>query len=75
MPRRQASASAVGAAQTSVTMSAEAGGTAKRVLVTGAGGRTGGIVFDKLLKKEGYATRGMVRNQKVDGYFILVVSI
>ncbi|CAM9797206.1 unnamed protein product [Laminaria digitata] len=45
-------------------MSAEPGGTAKRVLVTGAGGRTGGIVFDKLLKKEGYATRGMVRSQK-----------
>lgn len=75
MPHRQASARAVDAAQTSVTMSAEPGGTAKRVLVTGAGGRTGGIVFDKLLKKEGYATRGMVRNQKVAGHCILIVSI
>lgn len=46
-------------------MSAEPQGVAKRVLVTGAGGRTGGIVFDKLLKKEGYATRGMVRSEKV----------
>lgn len=40
-------------------------GTAKRVLVTGAGGRTGGIVFDKLLAKDGYVTRGMVRSEKV----------
>lgn len=40
-------------------------GTAKRVLVTGAGGRTGGIVFKKLLAKDGYATRGMVRSLKV----------
>lgn len=46
-------------------MSAESGGTAKRVLVAGAGGRTGGIVFDKLLKKEGYAAKGMVRSDKV----------
>lgn len=69
-PHRQASANPVGTAQASVTMSAEAGGTAKRVLVTGAGGRTGGIVFEKLLKKEGYATRGMVRSQKVTARFI-----
>lgn len=55
-------------------MSAEAG-TAKRVLVTGAGGRTGGIVFDKLLKKEGYATRGMVRSQKVADHFFRLVYI
>ena len=40
---------------------------AKRVLVTGAGGRTGGIVFEKLLKKEGYAVKGMVRSEKVSG--------
>lgn len=72
MPHRQAGASPACAAQASVTMSAEAG-TAKRVLVTGAGGRTGGIVFDKLLKKEGYATRGMVRSQKVVDHFIRLV--
>lgn len=48
---------------------AEASGTAKRVLVTGASGRTGGIVFEKLLAKEGYATRGMVRSEQVgDGH-------
>lgn len=53
-------------AQESVCMSAaEGAGTAKRVLVTGAGGRTGGIVFEKLLKQPGYATRGMVRSEKV----------
>lgn len=43
----------------------DASGTAKRVLVTGASGRTGGIVFEKLLAKEGYATRGMVRSEAV----------
>ena len=75
VPHRQAGASPVDAAQTSVTMSAEPGGTAKRVLVTGAGGRTGGIVFDKLLKKEGYATRGMVRSQKVAGHFVRIILI
>ncbi|CBN76881.1 conserved unknown protein [Ectocarpus siliculosus] len=51
----------------SVIMSAEEAGapsTARRVLVTGAGGRTGGIVFEKLLDKEGYATKGMVRTEK-----------
>lgn len=52
-----------------VFMSADAttdtAGTARRVLVTGASGRTGGIVFEKLLAKEGYATRGMVRNEQV----------
>ncbi|CAB1119693.1 unnamed protein product [Ectocarpus sp. CCAP 1310/34] len=51
----------------SVIMSAEEAGapsTARRVLVTGAGGRTGGIVFEKLLAKEGYATKGMVRTEK-----------
>lgn len=54
----------------SLSMSAEgeaadASNTAKRVLVTGAGGRTGSIVFEKLLAKEGYATKGMVRTEKV----------
>lgn len=45
----------------------DASGTAKRVLVTGASGRTGGIVFEKLLAKDGYATRGMVRSEQVGG--------
>lgn len=49
------------------TADAAASGTAKRVLVTGASGRTGGIVFEKLLAKEGYATRGMVRSEQVSG--------
>lgn len=44
----------------------------KQVLVTGAGGRTGGIVFDKLLTKEGYATRGMVRSEKARGRNIVL---
>ena len=43
----------------------DASGAAKRVLVTGAGGRTGGIVFEKLLIKEGYDKRGMVRSEQV----------
>lgn len=47
----------------------DASGTAKRVLVTGASGRTGGIVFEKLLAKEGYATKGMVRSEQVGGPF------
>lgn len=47
-------------------MSAEGAAGGKRVLVAGAGGRTGGIVFDKLLKKEGYGSiKGMVRTEKV----------
>lgn len=73
---RQATANIEGSTNTQQTgsskvfMSAEATttdapGTAKRVLVTGASGRTGGIVFEKLLAKEGYATRGMVRSEQV----------
>lgn len=40
-------------------------GPVRSVLVTGAGGRTGGIVFEKLLKKEGYTVKGMVRSEQV----------
>lgn len=36
-----------------------------KVLVTGAGGRTGGIVFEKLLERDGFVTKGMVRSEKV----------
>lgn len=40
-------------------------GPVRSVLVTGAGGRTGGIVFEKLLKKGGYTVKGMVRSEQV----------
>lgn len=47
----------------------------KQVLVTGAGGRTGGIVFDKLLAREGYATRGMLRSEKARGTRLLCSTL
>lgn len=37
---------------------------ATKVLVTGAGGKTGGLVFKNLLEKEGFEAVGMVRGEK-----------
>uniref|UniRef100_A0ACD5ZNK0 Uncharacterized protein n=1 Tax=Avena sativa TaxID=4498 RepID=A0ACD5ZNK0_AVESA len=63
-PRHRVVSSRKGPGRAGVAVSAAAGGSPATVLVTGAGGRTGQIVYKKLKERAGqFTARGLVRTE------------
>ncbi|XP_047042986.1 uncharacterized protein At5g02240-like [Lolium rigidum] len=63
-PRHSVFSSRRGPGRAALAVSAAAGGSPATVLVTGAGGRTGQIVYKKLKERAGqFTARGLVRTQ------------